>query len=609
MANKVQTLGQLLIRKALPEELKSFDKVLDKKGSKVLFEELAKKYPEQYIDTLQKLNDIGRMVSTDYGRNASVSLRDLKTPPLINAYRKRLKERINDISQNSKYTSKQKNDKIIKVMKASLDKLYDGTLSEALDRDNGLALGVGVGYRGNKTQLAQLLLGDLLSADHKGNPIPVPGLHGYGEGVTPLEYWSSSYGTRKAFTDVQFATADAGYLAKQASLLAHRVKVTGNDCGAKEIGTLREGDDPEIIGTYLARDAGTLKAGELLTKKHLQELEGKKVVVRSLLTCQQPDGVCQKCAGKRTGNKFPTVGEFIGIESARTVAEPLTQLALSSKHTGSSVGVNDTNLSEFEKVNQFFQIPKTFVGGSVLAPIDGKVTQIVKAPQGGYYLHVDQEQIYVPSSRALNVKKGDDVEAGDMLTDGTPNPAEIAKYKGLGEGRVYFTEKFGQMLRDSGVGSHRRNIEPLARSFFDKVEITNPDGVADFEVGEIVPYSTLQNKYAPRKGFEVLSTTRSKGKYLEKPVLHYTIGTKISNKIIKQLKANDINVLSVHKDKPGFTPKVVRLMAATTLDPDWKTQMAGFNLKRQFLSNVAKGGTSQKKSTSFVPGLMSPKSM
>jgi hypothetical protein len=390
-------------------------------------------------------------------------------------------------------------------------------------------------------------------------------------------------------------------------LMAQRLKVTGDDCGATNIGISVEGEDPEIVGAVAARDVGNVKAGDVIEKRHLPSLKGKKPLIRSVATCQQEQGICKKCAGKRDQGKFPTMGSFIGIHSARVVSEPMTQsLGLSAKHLGGVVGVNDQNVSGFEEINQFVQIPKSFKGAAVLASQDGKVRQIVKAPQGGYYVHVNSDQLYVPPGRSLQVQKGSAVEAGDVLTDGTPNPAELAHYKGIGAGRMYFTNKLSEILNKNGVPTHRRNVETLSRAFFDQVRVTNEDGVLGHPIDSVLSYSELQRRYQPRKGAKASSPKRSVGQYLERPILHYSIGTKITPNVAKMLEAEKIDQITTHRDPPGFVPEITRMMGISAKDPDWKVRMAGFGIKKSFLEAARKGSESPKDSTSYVSALMDP---
>ena len=154
--------------------------------------------------------------------------------------------------------------------------------------------------------------------------------------------------------------------------------------------------------------------------------------------------------------------------------------------------------------------------------------------------------------------------------------------------------------------THRRNVEALARAFFDKVRITNPEGVNGHVMDDIVSYSDIQRDYKPRNTSVTRSPRRSVGMYLEQPLLHYTIGTKITKKIAKDLEDSKVGSLVVHKQNPGFEPEVIRMQDLPAKDKDWKTRMAGFGLKKSFLEAARKGATSEHDSTSYVPSLLDP---
>lgn len=602
------TIGKILINESLPEDMRVEDRVLDKKGTQALFQELAERYPERYIDVLQRTNNIARMVATEYGGEASLSLNDFRLPDDVRKYRDSVRLKIRNISQDDLLTPEQKNEAIIKMVRASMPKVQKMVEESANKDGNAFAKSIAHGYRGSPVQLTQLLYGDQLSADHKGRIQPVAGLHGYSEGTTLAEYWASSYSARKAFTDVQFATAASGFLGKQVAHMSQKLKITGKDCGlSADVGTIMEGDDPDIIGHVLQREVNGLPAGHVLRKNDLKAIRGKKPLVRAVSTCQQKDGgICQKCAGAREQGRFPSVGTYIGIGSARILSEPMTQLGLASKHTGGLVGQETAKEVEgFDEVNQFLQVPKNFRGASTLAPVDGKVTLVKKAPQGGQFIRVGGETVYAPPGRTVEVKAGDVVEAGDTLTDGTPNPAEIARYKGLGEGRRYFTQKFYEILRDNGIASHRRNVDTVARAFFDKVDITK-DGAAGYTIGDTVSYADIQRTYKPREGHSALAPGRANGQYLERPVLHYTIGTRITPKVSKFLKQEGIQEILVHKDPTGFEPKIMRAMDHPGKERDWKTQLTGFGLKKSLVESAQKGSESPHKNLSPATELMDP---
>ena len=604
---EITTIGRTLLQDAVPPELRaSLPAEFDKKGTQAFFKELAEKQPEQYIDVLQRLMGIAQLAGTEYGGVASLRLKDLRTPAAARKMRDGLRQQVQVIAQDPDLDSREKNERIIALVGKQVEGIHTAVRDEA-DRDgSAFALSIKKGYRGSPAQLTQLLFGDLLMADQRGRTMPLAGLHGYGEGVTPMEYWSGSYASRKGFFDQQFATARSGYLAKQLSQTAQRLKITEDDCGT-EHGLPYDGNDSDNIGAVLASPVKGFPKGTVITKDMLPKLAGQQVVVRGISTCDTARGVCKRCAGQRDQGHFPPSGSYIGISSARIVTEPMTQeLGLSAKHLGGIANLNDENLSAFDEINQFLQVPEMFIGGAALAPVDGKVTGISKAPQGGNYVRVGAEQVHVPEGRAVTVGLGQEVTAGDVLSDGTPNPAEIVKHKGIGAGKRYFIRQFTDMLKDRGVPTHRRNVDTLARAFFDHVRVTNADGLDEHEVGDVASYAELQKNWKPRAGSVELSADDAVGRYLERPEYYFTIGTRITRPVAKELREAGHRKIIVHRDPPGFEPEITRLLAHPSMDPDWKVRLGGFGLKSGLLASATKGSVSEPDSTSPVPMLMNP---
>lgn len=607
MAATATTPARLLLKRALPSDMQGMaDDTMDTSDIKSLFGELAQRHPDQYPDIAHNLTELSRDVLTDWGNETSVSMNDLKLPESMKALREDLRKRTLAILTDRKLSQDQKNRQVVALVRKYVGSVPEKLMTEADKTGNVFAQHVARRFRGSPSQLSQLLFGTLLSTGANNQPVPVPGLHSYSEGLTPAEYFAASFGARRGLAEVQKSTAATGFFGKQMALMAHNATVTGDDCGADSVGKLTEGGDPDAMGTVLAADAGPLKKGTVIDEDNISELEGEEVLVRSPLTCRQPEGVCRKCVGQTEKGKFPAIGSFIGVAGARMTSEPMTQLGLESKHTGGAVGVNDDRLSGFEEINQFLQIPEEFRGAAVLAPGDGRVGRIAKAPQGGQYLIIDGEQVYIPENRKLQVKQGDSLEAGDALTDGLPNPAEVTRYKGLGEGRRYFADKFAALLEENKIEANRKHVDTISRAFLDKVEVTDPDGIAGYEVGETAPYSEIQRNYTPRKEARPTSTGAAVNMYLEKPVLHYSIGTRVTPSVVETLRRNKIKSVTAHPKPPGFEPKPVRMMAALGEDPDWKVRLAGFDLTRNFLDSVTHGATSKRGGASFVPYLMEP---
>lgn len=604
-----QTVGQFLIQNILPADV--YDgSAIDKKNLSKVFATLAEKYPDKYVDILHQYNEATKDAVSRYGGITSIGLSDLELPETMKLHRDDLKKQLKAIQQSSKLTGKEKNEAVVKLMLSQTDDIRKATTAEAAAAGSHLGLAASKGFRGNPLQTTQLLYGDLLVADHKDRPIPVAGIHGYGEGVTPAEYWSGAYGARKGSVSVQIATAKSGFLGKEITYAAQRQVITGDDCGAKNVGLKVSGDNPDIIGSVLAKTVKGIPAGTAITKKNLPDLEGTQVRIRSLSTCQMPEGVCKMCAGKRENGDFPTTGSYVGITSARSLSEPFTQAALSEKHKGGAASAQaQRGLQGFAAIEQFFNAPENFKGASLLSTKDGLVQNIIKAPQGGSYVFVDGQKHYADPDMTLTVKKGDKVEAGDMLTDGTPHPGLVAHYKGLGAGRAYFVKALGEILTKSGIPGHMRHVDSMARAFYDRVRITKPEGFMGYDPDQVVPYTVLANEYKPREGFKSVKPSAGLNQYLEKPVLHYTIGTRVTPSVIQDMTDEGIPQIDVHPEKPDFEPEVSRVMDIPASDPDWQTQLAGFNLRKSLLKSVTHGSTSSTKGTSYVPKLVNPESL
>lgn len=602
---RLTTPGKLLLEEAIPDEYLPKGKALTEKVIKGIFTEIARKEPERYSDIMGKLTDVSKEAVYRYGRMASIGLKDLEIPPELARYREKVRQDVDKIIESDSLTGAEKNKAIVQYLYKKMSEIPEKVLEAAKNMNSGFYAQVESGARGNKNQLMQVIFGDTLLIDAEDRPVPIPVLHSYGEGVKPMEYWAASSGARKGSISVQFSTADGGYLGKQLNNIGHRLVVTDRDCGTKN-GIPVDANDEDNIGSVLAMPVGKIPAGTVITPEILPKLGDGKIRVRSLATCALGDGVCAICSGIRERGDFPAIGDTVGIVGARAMSEPITQAGLKAKHSGGVAGTDDKNVSGFEELNQFIQVPSTFKGAATLSEIDGTVLGVKEAPAGGQFVFVNDKRFYVPRGREVIVKKGDSVTAGDMLSDGTPNPAELVKYKGVGEGRRYFIDKYRELLKKNGAAVHRRNIEAVARGFINRVKMDSPDGYNGYMIDDIVPYDELAVDYEPRAGSKLLGPNQAKNMYLEQPVLHYTIGTRITPQVIKDLNSNKISNIVVNEQQPVFSPFVVRARSIMETDPDWMTRMAGENLKRSTLEAARMGAKSTTEGTSYFPAAANP---
>ena len=600
------TLGQILLNEALPPDMRDYNRVYTKKNTVELATELAKKYPDQYRDVLKRLYDVSK--DAGYTSNGfSFGLKDIKSSLAAQNAQLRVRQSLRTILGDRQLTPEQRQAKILTLAATAQTKLVEEVFQEARDQDNPLVRQIESGV-GNKYSLNSLIGADLQYVDHKNEPIPIPVLNSYGRGLRPEEYFAAAFGARKGVIDTKTATADAGFYGKQLTQMAHRLLVTADDDDdetedSANLGFPSDVDDPDNEGALLARPIGPYKRNTVLTPKILRDIKAMgttDILVRSPTVGGPADGgVYARDVGYREKGRLPPIGDYVGIAAVQALSEPVSQGQLSSKHSGGVGGAG--SISGFKALNALVQVPKKYPDGATHAQRDGTVQSVRPAAQGGFYVQVDGEDHYVPADRQVTVKKGDKLEAGDVLTDRMPNPAEVVRHKGIGEGRRYFVGAMRQVMQNSGMNPHRRNVELLSRGIINHVRMQEEYG--DYVPDDIVPYSVLEKSYTPRTGSVQAPAQQVMGHYLEKPVLHYSIGTKIGRSVADTLNKYGIANVHAHRDPPPFQPEMVRGMANISNDPDWMTRMLGSYQERGLMGSVHRGLASDEAGSSYVPAL------
>lgn len=606
--SRTTTIGRLLFDDIVPEELRAGvadDKPIDSGVAKDILQAVAEKAPDRYREISHALLKLGAKASTE--TNASFGLEDLKSPIDKGAIIRQAEAEEDAIMRNPKLTPEQKEAERIKLYFRHSSQMPDQIYGEALTKGSNLARMVASGARGNKGQLNSNIGADWLVVDPQGNPVPVPIKNSYSEGLTPAEYFASSYGTRTGLISTKFAVQDAGYLSKQLAAAAHDLVVTQDDCETNR-GIPTSTDDKDNVGAVLARATAGYPAGTVIDARSMRDMKNKGVnrfLVRSPIVCGAHGGICARCAGVRERNRLPAKLDNIGLAASSSLSEPLSQGMLSVKHTGGVASAGSTRtVSGFKAVDSLVQVPDVFPGGAAIAQTDGKVSKIEDAPQGGKYIHIGDQRHYLTPDMQMNVKVGDDIEAGDAISDGIPNPAEVVKHKGIGAGRVYFVDAMRNAFKNNGISVNRRNIEVLARALVNHVKVTDPEGYANNLPDEITEYNTLEQDYTPAENTLKASPLKAIGSYLQRPTLHYSIGTRITPKIAKDLDELGEKEIDVSDQTPSFQPEMQRAMDVPAYKPDWMSQFSGSYLTKRLLKNVHSGdATSDIHGTSFVPGM------
>ena len=608
---KPTTIGTLMINDALPEALRLKGQSLDKNEVMILLRGVAEKHPEKYKEVLKVLDDVGR--SAAYTEGVSVSLSALRKSPKERAVVERVRSQVAAIHADAGLDDAGRRDAIVAATAPMVDELQGILKDEGAKEKNPYWFQVKSGARGKMSEFNAMRGALGLVDDHRGKPVPVPILHSYAEGMDPVEYWAGTYGQRAGAVSVKFATGDAGFYNKKLVNAAHRIVVGKEkpDPTRLPVGLPVKTVDRDNIGAVLAAPAGGHEAGTLITPDihaDLVDQDVEDVLIHSPLTEPTEDGsVSRWAAGRRDRAGMSHMGDNLGIASAQSFGEKLSQGMLNAKHkVGSKAGAQDSRQG-FEYLNRLIEAPENFPEAGPLSEEDGMVTSVDKAPQGGHYVHVGDRQYYVQANLQPVVAKGDHLEQGDDLSDGIPHPEQLVRLRGIGEARRVFTDIFQEGMKNSGVEVNRRNAETVVAGLLNWAQVTSPDGHGDAIVDEVVPYHAIGGKYTPRHGSELVNPSQAQGKYLEEHALHYTPGPRVTKKVKKDLEKWKIKDVHVHSDAPAFQPFMQRGMLGVYNDPDWQTRLAGFYTTSAFTEAVQRGRESNPDSTSFVPGLVQGK--
>lgn len=591
--------GKLAIALALPEDMRDPYAVWDSKTTSNILTELASRYPDNYGQIIDKLSEIARVGAT-YSGGFSFGLSDLLPTNAYKEYVKELESQIKRVVQD-KFTDKQ-DEELAKKISSLNDAYFKKVEAELESAGNPVYVLAKTKIRGNPTTIRRIAHAESAYLDFWGRLIPYPILHNFSVGLEPAEYWASSYGSKEGIVTTKLAPGQAGYIYKQLAQTAHRLIVT--KFNGPEAGDIRGApvstEDDQIVGTFLALPAGGFQKGTLITQEVLQKLRSRgidEVLIHSPIAGGPADGIYGIQVGAHGG--VPAPGTLVGIEAAQALGERISQSSVGKKHQGTVKG----GVGSISKtVDMIINTPKNFVGGAAHATVEGKITKIESAPAGGNYVYVNNVPHYVSPGKGVLKKIGDFVEAGDVLSEGLPNPELITKYKGIGEGRRYFARQLLDVFRGGGLAVHRRNTEIIARALINYVKFDK--NFKEYTEGDIVKYDQLEHSWVPRPGSVFLDVSQARNMYLERPVLHYTIGTKITQSVIEKLRKYNINKVVVNKEPPPFSMEMLSARDVILFDQDWLSRLFGAYQKRTLLEAAAYGGVSEKyKTTSFVPSL------
>ena len=476
------TAGLVAINDLLPLMLRNYNETWNKKYMTKILTHVGKNTPERYSDVADGLKELGSLFS--YKLGASYKGADFDLPELKKARDTYFAKIDKELAAVDKLKLSPKEEEIAKgkILRKAQDFANQLTASAEGNTFHDLAYS---GSKGSPGQVMQIITSPTVVADPRDRLIPMLIHRSYNEGLSPSDYWVSSYGTRKGTVGAKLSVAPAGALSKELVGNTLDIVISEKDCGTHH-GLSRDIDDAADIINRV--EAKTNKFIDATYYENLKKRGVKQVIVRSPATCEAAHGCCQYCYGYNEKLKFPDIGENVGVVSTQAVTEPLTQMGLSSKHTAGTAAGDTVS---FNTIKSFFNMSTKFSGSAVICETTGEITKIEPSPSGGTNVFVGRKKYYVPPARKILVKVGDKITAGDALTDGIINVSKVVPHKGINQGRAIFINNASKLYAGAGFDSLKRNFEVVARGLINYVQITDPMDFDEFIEGDVVEYNQL----------------------------------------------------------------------------------------------------------------------
>ena len=524
------TLGRFLFNEILPQDLGFVDRSVE--GNELLLEvdfHVGKKQLKQILEkvinthgatkTAEVLDDIKAM-GYKYSTRAAmtVSISDMTVPPQKPQMIQDAQDTVDKITRNFKrglITEEERYKEVVETWKQTDDALTKALLT-GLDKYNNIFMMADSGARGSDKQIKQLAGMRGLMADTTGHTIELPIKSNFREGLDVLEYFMSAHGARKGLSDTALRTADSGYLTRRLVDVSQDLIVREVDCcegrdeisgmyvkeftdGKEEIESLQE----RITGRFSCetikdKDGNVIvKANHMITPKRAARVmkdgvdengnKYTKIKIRTILSCKCKIGVCAKCYGANmaTGEAVQ-VGESVGIIAAQSIGEPGTQLTMRTFHTGGVAGGDITQ--GLPRVEELFEARKP-KGLAIITEIKGEVA--IKDTKKKREIVVtdretgDSKTYLIPYGSRIKVMDGQVLEAGDELTEGSVNPHDILKIKGVRAVQDYMIREVQRVYRLQGVEINDKHIEVIVRQMLKKIRIEN-NGDTEFLPGSLV---------------------------------------------------------------------------------------------------------------------------
>ncbi|PZD96917.1 DNA-directed RNA polymerase subunit beta' [Paenibacillus sambharensis] len=442
---------------------------------------------------LDKIKQLGFTYSTRAGITIAVS--DVIVPQEKQEILHESEEKVRVVTNQYRrglITNEERYDRVIDIWGATKDKITD-ILMKSMDRYNSIMLMVDSKARGNKSQITQLGGMRGLMANPSGRIIELPIKSNFREGLTVLEYFISTHGARKGLADTALRTADSGYLTRRLVDVAQDVIVREDDCGTDKgfmVSKIQDGKEviedlyDRIEGRYSFETIRHPETGEVIVNRNelidsnkadaIIEAGVAKLQIRSVLSCRARHGVCKICYGRNLATgKHVEIGEAVGIIAAQSIGEPGTQLTMRTFHTGGVAG--DDITQGLPRIQELFEArnPK---GQAIITELDGVVKEIREA-KDRREIEVQGEaesKVYaVTYGSRIRVTEGQHIEAGDEITDGSIDPKDMLRIKGIRGVQNYILQEVQRVYRNQGVEINDKHVEVMIKQMLRKIRIVD----------------------------------------------------------------------------------------------------------------------------------------
>ncbi|MCB2353076.1 DNA-directed RNA polymerase subunit beta' [Clostridium estertheticum] len=499
------TPGKLIFNETIPQDLGFIDRsipgnelkceidfLVSKKNLGSIIDKCYLKYgPSETSKMLDKIKAKGYHYSTIGAITVATS--DMQVPEAKKELLRDADETVNKIEKMYRrgfISEEERYQRVIEKWTKTTEDVANA-LMDSLDKFNPIFMMADSGARGSKSQIKQLAGMRGLMANPSGKIIELPIRASFRDGLTVLEYFISTHGARKGNADTALKTADSGYLTRRLVDVCQDVIVRHEDCGTNEgfeVSEICDGSEvieqlvERLTGRYSAEDIIHPKTGKVIVPKGeymdinlAQEVQNsgvKKVMIRSVFTCKAKIGVCAKCYGMNmaTSQKI-NIGEAVGIIAAQSIGEPGTQLTMRTFHTGGVAGSDITQ--GLPRVEELFEARKpkglaivSDVTGSVKMEDTKKKRVVIVIGDAGEELSYD-----IPFGSRLKVANGDRIEAGDEIIEGSVNPHDILRIKGVNGVKNYLSSEVQKVYRLQGVDINDKHLEVVVRQMTRKVKI------------------------------------------------------------------------------------------------------------------------------------------